>query len=506
MPEGLDNLKHIVVLMMENRSFDHMLGYLKAQDPRIDGVDGTQTNPDPNGTQAPVQPLAAPQGQLDPDPGHHFEDVDIQLFYGSQTNPRQVTMGGFVQAYYQVKLKNVEKARQLMYCFSPDKLPVLATLARKYAVFNAWFSSLPGPTIPNRVFAHFGTSFGKVDNSLFYINAKYHTIYERMVDAGRTAKIYHFDDSSSTIALAFLLLKQPKLFGTFDDFLHDCKSGKLPDYSFVEPNYKDHEVEDGMAEESDQHPDGNVHVGEGFIKAVYQAIRSNQQLWESSALLIVYDEHGGIYDHVPPPACTPDEFPPDPVFGFKFDRLGVRVPAVLVSPWIPEGTVVLSDRVFDHASIPASVTKKFIGAFDNRSPREKSADTFLDLLSLGAPRKEPDVLQGVSNPHAAAFFPDAAARLAGAAAARNVPGTLVGDIQAVADIHAAAPAVARSQHFRPLPMDSLLRDNVIHFHAAEMHLPFAQQTHIDLSSIKTEADALGYVRTVTQKLRSQGAE
>src|SRR2546425_12047117 len=150
-----------------------------------------------------------------------------------------------------------------------------------------------GPTIPNRVFAHFGTSFGKVDNSLFYINAKYHTIYERMVDAGRTAKIYYFDDSSSTIALAFLLLKQPKLFGTFDDFLHDCKSGKLPDYSFVEPNYKDHEVEDGMAEESDQHPDGNVHVGEGFIKAVYQAIRSNQQLWESSALLIVYDEHGG---------------------------------------------------------------------------------------------------------------------------------------------------------------------------------------------------------------------
>src|SRR5438128_10040283 len=124
------------------------------------------------------------------------------------------------------------------------------------------------------------------------------------------------------------------------------------------------------------------------------------------------------------------------------------------------------------------------------SPREKNADTFLDLLSLGAPRKEPDVLQGVSNPHAAAFFPDAAARLAGAAAARNVPGTLVGDIQAVADIHAAAPAVARSQHFRPLPMDSLLRDNVIHFHAAEMHLPFAQQTHFDLSYIMTEADTL----------------
>ena len=485
MSVATDNLKHIVVLMMENRSFDHMLGYMQAQDPRIDGVDGTQTNPDTTGAKVPVQPLAEYQSQLDPDPGHHFQDVDLQLFYGSPTSPRTATMQGFIQAYYQ-KQQNVAHSQEIMYCFPPAKLPVITTLARKYALFNGWFSSLPGPTIPNRVFAHFGTSFGKVDNSLFYIGAKYSTIYERMVNQGRSAKIYYYDDTSSTIALAFLLMKQPKLFGTYDDFLQDCKDNKLPDYSFIEPNYRDHDVDDGEAPASDQHPDNNVMVGEGFIKAIYQAIRSNQQLWESTALLIVYDEHGGIYDHVVPPACTPDEFQ-DSVTGFQFDRLGIRVPAILVSPWVPENIVVPTNRPFEHASIPATVTEQFIGKYDNRSPREKNADTFLDLLSLAAPRNEPDVLQNTANPHAAMFSQTLAAR---SALARTAAGAPVGDIRAAA---ARPPKL--------LAPDSLLWDNVRHFHFADMHLHASQQTHIDINSIKTEAEADAYIRKVTSRLR-----
>jgi phospholipase C len=111
-----------------------------------------------------------------------------------------------------------------------------------------------------------------------------------------------------------------------------------------------------------------------------------------TALLIVYDEHGGIFDHVPPPACTPDGYEAKLTetdgIPFKFDRLGVRVPAVLVSPWVPAGTVVPSTRVFEHASIPATVTDFFIGAYADRTPREKAADTFLDLLSLPTPRPE----------------------------------------------------------------------------------------------------------------------
>ena len=112
------------------------------------------------------------------------------------------------------------------------------------------------------------------------------------------------------------------------------------------------------------------------------AIKNNPELWASTALLIVYDEHGGIYDHVPPPTCAPDKISrprrmrPGPEMPFQFDRLGVRVPAVLISPWIPKGTVV--NRVFDHASIPATVTKFFLGDCSPRSPRETNADVFIE--------------------------------------------------------------------------------------------------------------------------------
>ncbi|HMC73500.1 MAG TPA: alkaline phosphatase family protein, partial [Terriglobales bacterium] len=143
---------------------------------------------------------------------------------------------------------------------------------------------------------------------------------------------------------------------------------------------------------NDQHPDHHVQAGELFIASVYNAIRQNPDLWKSTALLVVYDEHGGIYDHVPPPACTPDGYVAsanDTGTGreFRFDRLGVRVPAILISPWIPKGTVV-SGRVFEHASIPATVTKFFLKNYEQRSVREKAADTFLDLLSLSKMRTD----------------------------------------------------------------------------------------------------------------------
>jgi len=152
MPQpGIDRLKHIVVLMMENRSFDHMLGYMMAQDDRIDGVDGTQTNPDTTGALVPVQPLAQYQSQLQPDPGHHYPDVDLQIF----GDPRAAdpNMQGFIKAYYQ-KQKDVPHSHNIMNCFPPEKVPVITTLASNFLVFNRWFSSLPGPTIPNRAFAH----------------------------------------------------------------------------------------------------------------------------------------------------------------------------------------------------------------------------------------------------------------------------------------------------------------------------------------------------------------
>jgi phospholipase C len=403
MGPGVLKLKHIVVLMMENRSFDHMLGALRAQDSRIDSLKGTETNPDSTGTRIAVQPLADFQGQLDPDPNHHFAAVDLQIFNGNTANPRQANMDGFINSYFQQR-RDTNHSHKIMYYFKPDQLPVLTTLAKEFAVFNRWFASIPGPTICNRAFAHYGTSFGHVTMDLFYANTVYKSIYQRMQDNGRTAKIYYYDQASSTMEVVNLLQNQPQFFGLYQQFLDDCKRGTLPDYSFIEPNYSDHDGEGGELLASDQHPDHNVQEGEIFIATVYNAIRENPELWESTALLIVYDEHGGIYDHVLPPPCMPDGFvaqPKDTGTGapFTFDRLGVRVPAVLVSPWVPRGTVVSpmkadgtidNERIFEHAGIPGTVTNFFLPGFDNkqRSPREAAAETFLDLLSLPAMRDD----------------------------------------------------------------------------------------------------------------------
>ena len=392
MSKGLENLKHIVVLMMENRSFDHMLGALKADDPRINGLTGNESNLDTTNEPVKVQPLAEFQSQLDPDPNHHFFEVNRQLYLGTAGAPATPSMAGFVQSYFQQR-HDVAHSRKIMYYFPKTKLPVITTLARQFALFNGWFASIPGPTLCNRAFAHYGTSFGNVGMDIFYYSKQYPSIYERIVSAGQTAKLYYFDAASSSLEVVNLLKDQPQLFGTYEQFLKDCESNTLPEYSFVEPNYTDHPG-DGGGEllASDQHPDHDVQEGEVFIAAVYNAIRNNPELWASTALLLVYDEHGGIYDHVPPPACLPDGFVAQPKdtgtgFPFNFDRFGVRVPAVLVSPWIPKATVVpgpedpVSGRKFEHASIPNTVTNHFLGTYDNRSPREKVADTFLDLLS-----------------------------------------------------------------------------------------------------------------------------
>jgi phospholipase C len=381
MATGLDSLRHIVVLMMENRSFDHMLGSLQAVDSRIDGVAGQLSNPDTTGALVKPQPQADFQGQLDPDPDHHFPAVDLQIFGGDTSPTRVANMQGFVKSYFNQR-RDVNHSQKIMYYFKQADLPVLTTLALQFAVFNRWFASIPGPTICNRAFAHYGTSFGRVDMNPFDIIEPFKSIYSRLIAATpkHTAKVYYYDTTSSTMEVVNLLQHQPELFGTYDQFLSDCSKGLLPDYSFVEPNYNDHETDSGEEVANDQHPDHDVQAGELLIAEVYMALKRSPQ-WPNTALLVVYDEHGGIYDHVVPPACTPDKFSaPGNSTGtgmaFNFDRLGVRVPAILISPWIPKGTVV--NRVFDHASIPATVTKFFIGDYSLVSPRESSADVFIE--------------------------------------------------------------------------------------------------------------------------------
>ena len=410
MRAGLDNLKHIVVLMMENRSFDHMLGGLslvmengQKKYPGINGLTGNETNPDTAGNIIRVQPNAKFQSQLDPDPDHHFPGVDLQIYGGAPPSTARVpNMQGFVKDYFQ-QTNDVNRSHYIMYYFTPDMLPVLTTLATEFAVFNGWFSSIPGPTICNRAFAHYGTSFGQVGLDIFYIlDTSIASIYMRMLNAGHTAKIYYYDQPSSTMEIVNLLNDQPQLFADYPQFIADCQQGTLPDYSFIEPCYNDHPGPDGGERlASDQHPDHNVQEGEKFIASVYNAIRENQALWQSTALLITYDEHGGIYDHVPPPDCTSDGYSASPdATGtgetFTFNRLGIRVPAVLVSPYVPKGTIVpgpedpANGRIFEHASIPCTVTNFFLNGDAKRTVREQKASTFLDLLS-GPLRSDDDI-------------------------------------------------------------------------------------------------------------------
>lgn len=394
MSAGLDALKHIVVLMMENRSFDHMLGGLKAAG--VNGLTGNESNPDTQGANVKVSKSAKFQGQLKADPDHHFPGVDLQIFGGGDN--RVANMQGFVKSYF-TQNNSVNDSHAIMNYFDPANLPVLTNLATEFALFNTWFASVPGPTICNRAFAHYGTSFGQVGMDIFYLLDPILSVYERMIQGGRTAKLYYYDQSSSTMEIVNLLKSQPQLFGTFDQFLADCKSGALPDYSFVEPCYNDHAGDDGGAIlASDQHPDHDVREGERLIATVFDAIRTNPDLWQSTVLLVVYDEHGGIYDHVVPPACSPGGYTASADatgtgMAFAFDRLGIRVPAVLISPWIPRGTIISpmkadgtqdNPRNFEHASIPNTVTNHFLPGFDQnnkRTDREKNSETFLDLLT-----------------------------------------------------------------------------------------------------------------------------
>jgi phospholipase C len=388
-------IKHIVVLMMENRSFDHLLGLLKRENSEIRGVvGGDYANSNTAGTaKIAVTDGAAYQGQLINDAGHDFTDVYMQMYgvpFGTANAPKTPDMSGFVKSYEGL---GGNPAVDIMRCFDPTQLPVLCGLAREYAICDQWFSSVPGPTLPNRAFAHFGTSFGRLDMSPDYFRSK-PSIYQRLAAAGKRGMIYYYSPSSGTLGMSFLVSDQKKYFGLWGDFKSACLHDKLPDYCFVEPCYGD----DGGTLAADQHPDHSVSAGDSFIRQVYQAIRSNNNVWNSTVLLLVWDEHGGIFDHeIPPMVGHPDGFiSQDPAF--NFDRLGVRVPAVVISPYVQQGTV--DHTVYEHASIPATVTEQFISNPKSNPPyaRESAANTFLHLLALDQPRTDSPNLDGPSTP------------------------------------------------------------------------------------------------------------
>jgi phospholipase C len=244
-------------------------------------------------------------------------------------------------------------------------LPNLHTLAKHYTVCDRWFSSMPGPTWPNRVFVHTGTSLGYTTNSMGN-NWDQWTFYDLLDDNGISWKIYYGDgDVSQTLVLKHKPWVDPM---RYFYLAAQGPEAKFPRYCFIEPNYGTFPWD--KVSQNDQHPLSDVFRGEQLIWDIYNALRANDALWQRSLLVITYDEHGGFYDHVEPPAAVRPDDRTD-ASGFKFDELGLRVPTILLSPWLDQG--IISDT-FDHTSLLKFLLNKW-GLTNLLGARVASANT-----------------------------------------------------------------------------------------------------------------------------------
>jgi phospholipase C len=272
--------------------------------------------------------------------------------------------------------------------YTPDLLPILSKLAAGYAVCDRWFCSAPTETFPNRAFTSMATSQGHLEDSA----AKVFTapsIFTALAKKGASWSVYGYNTLPLMRSSVADITDAPESqFGKFADFQKAAKAGTLANYVFLEPEW--------TSKGNSQHPNYDVSAGEQFLHDVYYALYGTPG-WAKTLLIITYDEHGGCYDHVPPPesAVTPDNSVGQ--YGFAFTRFGVRVPTVLVSPLIQAGTVYRSPTAvpFDHTSILATAEKRFGVA--PLTKRDAAAADVGGVLTLSTPRTD-DPLAGVKPP------------------------------------------------------------------------------------------------------------
>ncbi|KAJ9563331.1 hypothetical protein OSB04_008491 [Centaurea solstitialis] len=390
-------IKTIVILVQENRSFDHMLGWMKSLNPEIDGVTGNESNPVSTANPDSGRLYQSNEaGYIQPDPGHSFQAVYEQVFgkpwrQESSTSPIPPTMEGFAQ-----QAESVEPglSKIVMSGFKPDDVPVYRDLVMEFAVCDRWFASVPASTQPNRLYVHSATSHGAISNDTVKLIEGFpqKTIFESLDQSGFSFGIYYQYPPSTLFYRNLRKLKYINKFHQFDlDFKRHCKEGKLPNYVVVEQRYFDLKILPG----NDDHPSHDVSEGQKFVKEVYEALRSSPQ-WNEILFVVTYDEHGGFYDHVPTPVVdvpSPDGVVGPPPYNFRFDRLGVRVPAILISPWIERGTVLhepsgpFPSSQFEHSSIPATV-KKIFNLKEFLTKRDEWAGTFEGILTRTTPRTD----------------------------------------------------------------------------------------------------------------------
>ncbi|CAI5978371.1 unnamed protein product [Closterium sp. NIES-64] len=433
-----ERIKNVVVLMMENRSFDHVLGWLQPRNAEIDGLDGSECNPivarardadppapsgDPGDSgESSLSGDSAGGGDsgessvsgnsaggvtfeqvcindkarynCSEDPDHSFKGVRNQIFGGkSVAKASSRLMRGFAQQAEEVR---AGFSAEVMAAFPPAALPVTTALATNFAVCDRWFSSVPGPTHPNRYFLHAATSKGLLAERKAVLLAGFpaRTIFDVLSRRKVSFGIFYHDIPASLALSSLRRWKHARRFRPIELFYAQARLGRLPAYSFVEPQYFDFSRQPG----NDDHPGHDVRHGQQLIKDVYEALRAGPQ-WRNALLIVTYDEHGGFFDHVAPPmAGVPS---PDDVVGeedgFNFRRLGVRVPTFVISPWVDKGMVIHRPRgpyatsQFEHTSVAATLRDVFglTAKQDVLTARDAWAGSLMPFLSLrSSPRTD----------------------------------------------------------------------------------------------------------------------
>jgi phospholipase C len=403
----MPQIEHVFVLMLENRSFDHMLGFS-----RMTGRDAvnqsttilkTPSAGASNLWNSQAFPFSPPA--VDPmitDPCHEFPDVLEQLCGATAIYPRggpypPIDNSGFV-CNFAVDAKSPSPG-DVMHCFTTVQLPVLSALAQEFAVCDSWFCSMPGPTWPNRFFM-LGASSAGLDHSpssaetilwdtmdgFTFQNGSIFDAERRFLFLRRKLK-WRIYAGNKVFTLAHAL-KGIHL-GDITRYSKFAKDVSDPDYpaqfTWIEPNYG--HVTSNYVGGNSQHPLDGVAGGEALIKATYEAIR-NSPIWDFSLFIITWDEHGGFYDHVAPPSAIPpgdkSQFSGANLYGFPFDQYGPRVPAVVISPRIPRNTI--DHRPYDHTSVLATVERSF--RLRPLTERDRAALDLLPLASLPSPRTD----------------------------------------------------------------------------------------------------------------------
>jgi phospholipase C len=396
------HIKNVVILVMENRSFDNLLGGQKLKGLENPVNTGPYCNPYNLTNPAAGQACSGPKDfdSIANDPDHAIYGNNLQ-FYGSfvpdnaaiAAGTLKPTMQGFVQEQlrlYNSKVNTSVLAEQVLNYYTEEQVPVLTELVQNFVTFNHWHSDVPGPTDPNRIALVAGSSFGHGSNDAAFTAKGFNqpNIFDSLTKGGHEWRNYH-DPAGGTGPEAqwFQSTYNAGLQGhvvNIDQFYVDAKAGNLTSLSFLNPSCC------GVGTTS-MHPAGLISAGEQLIKQVYEALRASPQ-WESSLFILTFDETGGFADHVPPPLVPrPDNLtytattPSGGAHTFLFDRLGGRIPTLLISPWVGKGVVEqqkknAAGKVVSYSATSILRTLGLLWDFQPYNPRVEAAPSFEHLL------------------------------------------------------------------------------------------------------------------------------